>query len=82
MTIHLFPNGQVERGAPRGKYVKGQGRITVPGYRWVPAYSQAVRPGVESMALPRREWQAMARRDGDKLCFHVNKQQAFAALRN
>jgi hypothetical protein len=34
------------------------------------------------MALPRREWQAMAERDGDKCKFHANKEAARAALKD
>lgn len=71
--IHLFPNGQVERGT--GK----------PGYRWVPAYSQVSRSNVfgnlmsTSMPLPRREWYAMAKRDGQKCKFHKTQEEARAA---
>ena len=73
MILHLFPNGQVERGTAK----KPGDR---PGYRWVPAYSQALANG-ESMALPRRDWQAMADRDGDKCKFHDSKQSARDALK-
>lgn len=77
-TVHLFPNGQVERGAvtyPRGR---PGGR---PGYRWVSAYSEAVSQSVVSMPLTRREWQDMARRDRQKLRFHETKDEAIKAVR-
>lgn len=64
---HLFPNGNVEVGTGG------------PGYRWVPAYSQASMTGV-SQPLTRRNWQAMARRDGLKLKFHENEEAARAAV--
>ncbi len=73
MILHLFPNGQVERGTATPRNPR-------PGYRWVPAYSQALANG-ESMALPRREWYAMAQRDGDKCKFHEDKAAARAALK-
>ena len=53
-TIYIFPNGQVEVGTGE------------PGYRWVPAYSEKKINSV-SQPLPLREWQAIAKRDGDKL---------------
>lgn len=78
MTLHLFPDGQVERGCPKTKIIKGRGRITVPGYRWVPGYTQAVRPGVTCGPFTRLEWWDMAARDGDKCKFHETREEAFA----
>lgn len=76
--VHLFPNGQVERGAVT--YPRGQ-RGGRPGYRWVPAYSEAVSETVVSMALTRREWFDIARRDGLRVKFHGDKDAARAAIR-
>jgi hypothetical protein len=74
--IHLFPNGQVEIGT--GK----------PGYRWVPAYSLVAKWSNKdgskpwwgtSQPLPRREWYAMAKRDGQKCKFYKTQEEARAA---
>ena len=63
-TIHLFPNGQVEKGTGRRQ-----------AYRWVPAYSQVSERGV-SMPLTRRDWLAIGKRDGFKCKFHTTEQAA------
>lgn len=65
--LHLFPNGQVERG--NGK----------PGYDWHPAYSE-VTPTGESQPLTLSDWRAMARRDGQLVKIHKTKQDARAAI--
>jgi hypothetical protein len=75
MRIHLFPNGQVEVVARS----RDRGRRCRPAYRWVPAYSQVSIRGI-SMSLPRREWYAMARRDGDRCQFHATEDDARRAL--
>jgi hypothetical protein len=69
MTMtHLFPNGNVEVGT--GK----------PGYRWVPAYSQASDVGI-SNPLTRNHWRQIAARDGLKLRFHATQEAARDAIR-
>jgi len=72
-TIHLFPNGRIERGTAR----KPGDR---PGYRWVQAYSQVL-PNGESMPLPRHDWFALGDRDGYKGKFHASKQAAQEAAK-
>ena len=67
METHLFPNGDLEVGT--GK----------PGYRWVPAYSEATPEGF-SMPLTRRHWQDIAKRDGLALKFHKTKDAARNAI--
>lgn len=65
--LHLFPGDSVEVGTGR------------PGYRWVPAYSQAVRGGF-SNPLTRKHWRQVAARDNVKLVFHADKSAAMRAL--
>ncbi len=72
MTVHLFPNGQVERGTAK----KPGDR---PGFRWHAAYSEVSERGV-SQPMTRREWFLVGQRDGFKCKFHDNEQAARAAL--
>lgn len=74
--VHLFPNGRVERGSVTYPRNQRNGR---PGYRWVEAYSEVSEHGV-SIPLPRREWFAMANRDGFRVKFHDSEADAKAAL--
>lgn len=67
-TMHLFANGQVERGTAK----RPEDR---PGFRWVQAYSLVSETGV-SAPLTRREWQEMAKRDGFTCRFHDTEQAA------
>lgn len=62
-TIHLFRNGQVERGTANA-------RNPQPGYRWHVAFSQAMPPNRASQPLTLNEWRAMAKRDGQKVKVH------------
>lgn len=69
---HLFPNGNVE-------VANGGFRARI-GYRFVPAYSQALPTG-ESMPLTRQHWQDMANRDGARCQFHTTREMANLAVK-
>lgn len=67
--IHLFPAGSVEKGTGSPTY---SGRVRKPGYRWSPAYSQAVPGGGTSQPLNCADWRGL----GERLKFHPDEQSA------
>ena len=71
-TVHLFPNGQVERGTAKRPGDR-------PGFRWHVAYSEVSARGV-SQQFTRREWYAAGKRDKFTCKFHDNEQAARAAV--
>jgi hypothetical protein len=94
MTIaHLYPNGNVERGTatprkprPGYRWVPAYSQVLWRGERdpripYNPEVALIDRKMAYSQPLPRRDWYALAQRDGFKCKFHISKEAAIAALK-
>jgi hypothetical protein len=66
--MHIFPNGEVERG--NGK----------PGYDWHSAYSEVTADGYTQPSTL-AEWRAVAKRDGQRVKIHKTETDARKALK-
>ena len=80
--LHLFRRGQVEVGCVtyrRSGALRARFGADKPGYRWAPAWAQAVRLGVVSMPLTLAHWQRIAADQQTKLRLHPTQRAAMRA---